>query len=93
MTVDVEGHVWIAFWDGGCLRRLDPLGKVVREVPLPVRRPTCPVFGGPMLDRLYVTSATVGLDAATLEREPWSGGLLRVDAGVRGRPPARYATR
>src|SRR3546814_7106328 len=49
---------WIAFWDGWCLRRLSPGGRIVREIPLPVQRPTCPTFGGRDLDRLYITSAT-----------------------------------
>jgi len=93
MTTDAEDHVWVAFWDGGCLRRLDPRGTVVREVRLPVQRPTCPVFGGPQLDRLYVTSATTGLAADALARQPWAGGLLRLDVGVHGRPPARFSLR
>jgi xylono-1,5-lactonase len=90
MTVDAEGGVWVAFWDGGCVRRLGPDGRVEREVPLPVRRPTCPAFGGPGLDRLYVSSATIGLDAAALAQHPWSGGLLRLDVGVRGVEPGRF---
>jgi xylono-1,5-lactonase len=93
MTLDAEGHVWVAFWDGGCLRRLSPAGRVVAEVPLPVRRPTCPVFGGPDLRDLYVSTASTGLDAETLRREPWSGGLLRLDVGVRGARPHRFGTR
>ena len=93
MTTDAEDHVWVAFWDGGCLRRLDPGGAIVREVRLPVQRPTCPVFAGPQLDRLYVTSATTGLAADALESQPWAGGLLRLDVGVHGRPPARFSLR
>jgi xylono-1,5-lactonase len=90
MTVDAQDHVWIAFWDGGCLRRLSPRGQVVQEVPLPVRRPTCPAFGGPDLDQLYVTSACTGLSDAELGHQPWAGGLLRVDVGVRGRAPGCF---
>ena len=93
MTVDAENHVWVAFWDGACLRRLDGDGRVVREIGLPVLRPTCPVFGGVQLDRLYVTSASIGLDAAARESQPWAGGLLSLDVGVRGRPPARFEVR
>ncbi len=92
MAVDEEDHVWIAFWDGACLRRLDPTGRVVREIELPVRRPTCPVFGGPGLRHLYVTSASIGLDDAGLRDAPWSGGLLRLDPGVKGAPPHRFRT-
>jgi sugar lactone lactonase YvrE len=91
MTTDAENHVWVAFWDGGCLRRFNPQGAIVREVRLPVQRPTCPVFGGPHLDRLYVTSATTGLDTDALARQPWAGGLLRLDVGVHGRPPTRFS--
>ncbi|MEO8753209.1 MAG: SMP-30/gluconolactonase/LRE family protein [Casimicrobiaceae bacterium] len=91
MTVDAEDHVWVAFWDGACLRRVDPDGRVVQNIPLPVQRPTCPVFGGAALDRLYVASALIGLDAAALTLQPWSGGLLRLDVGVSGVPPSRFS--
>jgi xylono-1,5-lactonase len=91
MTVDDADHVWIAFWDGWCLRRLSPAGDIVSEIPLPVQRPTCPTFGGEGLDRLYVTSATVGLSPETLAGQPLAGGLLTFVPGIRGRPPARFA--
>jgi xylono-1,5-lactonase len=93
MAVDEQDHVWVAFWDGGCLRRLSPAGDVVREVLLPVQRPTCPAFGGARLEHLYVSSATIGLDASVRSRQPWSGGLLRLDVGVRGRPVQRFIAR
>ncbi len=86
MTVDDADHVWIAFWDGWCLRRLSPAGDIVSEIPLPVQRPTCPTFAGEGLDRLYVTSATVGLSNESLASQPLAGGLLALDPGIRGRP-------
>ncbi|WP_261300254.1 SMP-30/gluconolactonase/LRE family protein [Sphingomonas alpina] len=93
MTVDADGHLWIAFWDGWCVRRLSPAGAIVAEIRLPVQRPTCPVFGGPALDRMFVTSATVGLDAAALAAQPMAGGLLSLDPGVRGVAPAIFGGR
>lgn len=90
MTVDADNHVWVAFWDGWCLRRLSPRGNIVAEVPLPVQRPTCPVFGGADLNYLYVTSASAGLTAAALARQPMAGSLLRCKPGVRGRVSARF---
>jgi xylono-1,5-lactonase len=86
MTVDAEDHVWIAFWDGGCLRRLSRTGQLVAEIELPVQRPTCPTFGGAALDQLFVTSATTGLSAEQRHRQPLAGGLLRLEPGVLGRP-------
>ena len=86
MTVDAEDHVWIAFWDGWCLRRLSRTGQIVAEIALPVQRPTCPRLRWRGLDRLYITSATTGLSAEQRCRQPLAGGLLRLDPGVR---PAR----
>jgi xylono-1,5-lactonase len=86
MTVDAEDHVWIAFWDGGCLRRLSRTGQIVAEIKVPVQRPTCPTFGGRQLDRLFITSATIGLSVAQRQQQPFAGGLLALDPGVFGRP-------
>lgn len=85
MTVDTEDHVWIAFWDGWCIRRLSPAGEIVREIALPVQRPTCPIFSGFALDQLHITSATVGLSQAALEQQPLAGGLLMLVPGAVGR--------
>lgn len=93
MTVDEQDHVWVAFWDGACLRRLSPTGRVVQEIGLPVQRPTCPAFGGPQFENLYVSSASIGLDPGARSRQPESGGLLQLDVGVRGSAPGRFIVR
>ena len=84
MTVDREGCLWIAFWDGGCVRRFSPVGELLQAIELPVTRPTSCAFGGPDLDRLYVTSASIGLDAEALAMQPNAGGLFMVSPAVRG---------
>ena len=52
MTVDAEGCLWIAFWDGWCVRRFSPAGECLATFDVPVQRPTSCAFGGPALDRL-----------------------------------------
>ena len=84
MTVDREGCLWIAFWDGGCVRRFSSAGELLQTIELPVTRPTSCAFGGPDLDRLYVTSASIGLDAEALAMQPNAGGLFMVSPAVRG---------
>jgi xylono-1,5-lactonase len=84
MTVDLEGCLWIAFWDGWCLRRLSPEGERLAEVRVPVQRPTSCTFGGLALDRLFVTSARVGLEESELSAQPSAGGLFILSPGVRG---------
>jgi sugar lactone lactonase YvrE len=78
LAVDFEGGVWVAFWDGWAVRRFDAAGALSAVIELPVARPTRPAFGGPELDRLYVTSAR-GPDAC-------GGAILQLDPGVRGLP-------
>lgn len=84
MTVDSEGCLWVAFWDGWCLRRLSPEGECLQTVKLPVQRPTSCAFAGSDLKRLYVTSASVGLDDEALALQPCAGGLLLLEPGVTG---------
>ena len=84
MTVDSEGCLWIAFWDGWCLRRYSPEGEWVETIKVPVQRPTSCAFGGPDLDRLYITSASIGLDERALAMQPNAGGLFMITPGVRG---------
>ena len=76
MTVDAEGCLWIAFWDGWCVRRLSPTGEIVQTLGVPVQRPTSCAFGGPALDHLFVTSAHIGLDERDLAGQRFAGGLL-----------------
>jgi xylono-1,5-lactonase len=91
MTVDSKGCLWVAFWDGWCIRRLSPEGQVIEKLDLPVQRPTSCTFGGPGLDRLYVTSATIGLDKDALQMQPCAGGLFLLEAGARGVPLVPFA--
>jgi sugar lactone lactonase YvrE len=84
MTVDAEGCLWIAFWDGWCLRRLSPGGERLSELKVPVQRPTSCTFGGPSLDRLFITSARIGLSEEELASQPSAGGLFMTVPGVSG---------
>lgn len=84
MTVDAEGCLWIAFWDGWCVRRLSPSGERLQQIAVPVQRPTSCAFGGAHLDELFITSARRDLTPAELERQPQAGGLFRFVPGVTG---------
>jgi sugar lactone lactonase YvrE len=90
-TVDAEGCVWCALYDGWRIACVAPDGRVVRSIELPVQRPTSVQFAGPNLDVLLVTTATQRLSAEELAAQPLAGALLALDAGVRGVPEARYA--
>lgn len=91
MTVDAEGCLWIAFWDGWAVRRYSPKGEWLQTVRMPVSRPTSCAFGGRDLDRLYITSASIGLDESALQMQPNAGGLFMIVPGVRGLADAPFA--
>lgn len=84
MTVDAEGCLWVAFWDGWAVRRFSPDGALLDEVAVPVQRPTSVAFGGRDLDQLYVTSARIGLHEAACAVQPFAGGLFMFEPGCRG---------
>ncbi|MFJ7111600.1 SMP-30/gluconolactonase/LRE family protein [Streptomyces albogriseolus] len=80
LTVDADGCVWVALWDGGAVRRYTPDGELDRVIELPVPRVTCCAFGGPGLTDLYITTARVGLTAP----HPLAGSLLVVPGAGKG---------
>jgi sugar lactone lactonase YvrE len=90
LTVDDEGGVWLCLFGGGCVRRYDAEGRLDAVAELPVSNPTCPVFGGPDLDRLYVTSARHRLTSEQLQEQVLAGGIFEISPGVRGRAGNRF---
>lgn len=71
MTVDDQGRLWIAFWDGARVQAFKPAGSDGPVIETPALRPTKPAIAG---GRLYATSASIGLS-----RDPalGDGGLFR----------------
>jgi sugar lactone lactonase YvrE len=90
MTTDAEGCLWIAFWDGWCVRRFSPEAELLEEIALPVQRPTSCTFGGENLDTLYITSARVGLPDTALESQPLAGSLFACEVAVPGMAPTLF---
>jgi sugar lactone lactonase YvrE len=91
LTVDADGCLWVAFWDGGAVRRYTPTGALDRTVEVPATRTTACTFGGPGLGDLYITSATAGLDPARLAAEPLAGSVFVLPAAGTGQPGHGFA--
>jgi D-xylonolactonase len=87
MTVDEEGYVWSARWNGGCVVRYDPDGNEVGRVDIPAQKVSSVTFGGPDYGTAYVTTALEGHDRA--EEGEGAGALFAIDAPVSGRPEFR----
>lgn len=83
-ALDTEGFLWNARFGGGCVVRFDPSGAIDRIVELPAVCPTSCTFGGPDLDVLLVTTASVGLPAGASGNMEIQGAVLAIETGVRG---------
>lgn len=91
LTVDSEGYIWSAKWDGWRVVRYSPNGKIDRVLEMPVQRPTSVMFGGPDLDRLFITSAWDRLSKEAKAKQPHAGHVFVADVGVSGLPETDFA--
>ena len=81
MTVDADGYVWSARWDGWCLVRYGPDGEEERRIRFPARKVSSVAFGGADMTDMFVTTA--GGDKKNWEG-PGAGGLFKLNIGVQG---------
>lgn len=92
MTIDAEGQLWIALFDGGKVLRVDPnSGDRTYQVLVPGGgNVTSCAFGGPDLNQLYITTARVGLSPEQAAQLPAAGSLFVAEVPQRGVPSARF---
>ena len=90
MTCDAEGGLWVAHFGGWRITRFRPDGSADRVIEMPVSQVTSCAFGGPGLDRLFVTSACIGLNKDELAEQPLAGGLFALDPETKGLPAGQF---
>jgi sugar lactone lactonase YvrE len=88
LTVDAEGGVWVALYDGGAVRRYGRDGELDVVVEIGARKVTACAFGGDGLRELYVTTSREDLAPG---EDPAAGSLFRVVPGVVGLPVREFA--
>ncbi|MCU0520718.1 MAG: SMP-30/gluconolactonase/LRE family protein [Anaerolineae bacterium] len=86
MTVDAEGTIWSARWDGHCLVRYTAQGEEMQRVSFPVPKVSCVTFGGDDYTDMYVTTASVGHRET---ESPLAGSLFHLNLGIHGVPEFR----
>lgn len=87
MTLDADGCLWVALFDGGAVHRYTPDGRLDAVVELPVSLVTSCAFGGPALDVLFITTASHRLRGP----DPLAGALFGHVPGVKGVLADRFA--
>lgn len=81
LTVDAEGFVWSARWNGGLLLRYAPDATEDRRIAFPVKKVSSVTFGGEDYTDIFVTTAG-GHDREA--EGPLAGTLFRLNLGIRG---------
>jgi len=91
LSIDTEGCLWSAQWDGWNIRRISPDAELLTEYRMPVRRPSSATFFGESLDRIAITSATVDFSTDDFLQSPDAGAIFEMEAsGATGRPENRF---
>jgi sugar lactone lactonase YvrE len=90
MTLDADGHLWVALWGGGAVHRYAPDGSRDAVVNLPTRYPTSCTFGGADLRDLFITTASIAIADSDRAGQPLAGAVFVARPGVLGRPPHRF---
>jgi sugar lactone lactonase YvrE len=85
-AIDEEGYLWNCRFFGGCILRFAPTGNLDRFVEMPVSNITNCAFGGPSLDSLFVTTASLFAP----DGEAHAGALFEIPVGVRGLRTERF---
>lgn len=92
MAVDVEGCIWMAFYESWKLRRFSPGGTLLDERHLPVKRGLRPAFGGADFSRLFLITGSQGYSPQRFTEEPLAGGLFEIlDLPAPGLPTVPFA--
>ena len=86
LTIDTQGNIWSALWDGWAIACFNPTGRELFRINMPVPRPTSVTFGGPDLTELYITSASVGLSQKEVQECYTAGDLFRLPTQSQGLP-------
>ncbi len=92
MTIDNEGMLWIAHWDGWQVTRWNPdTGMQLHHISLPAAKVTSCTFGGKNLEDLYITTASKEMTEDELKQQPHAGSLFVIrNCGFTGLPAFEF---
>jgi D-xylonolactonase len=88
-TVDAQGCLWVALYQGWAVRRYSPQSELLEVVGIPCAHVTKLALGGEDRKTAFVTTARKGLSAEALAAQPLAGNLFAFDVDVPGMDPAR----
>jgi sugar lactone lactonase YvrE len=91
-ALDAEGHLWIAEFGGGRVKRYDAQGQVVQIVDLPTTQVTSCAFAGPNLAQLVIITTKRLLDPTARANQVHAGDLFVIEPEIPGILPYSFKT-
>ena len=88
LTVDSEGSLWIAFWNGACVRKYSSSFELLETIVLPVRFVSSCAFAGSEFKTLVITTA-IG-DNGWHDEHELAGMTFTLQAQVKGKASYVY---
>lgn len=75
-----DGYIYVCFWGGACILKLDQIGSIISKFEIPALQPTnCKFISS---NELIVTTATEGMTKEQICQYPKSGMTLKVTVGA-----------
>ena len=94
MAIDAEDKLWVSLWNGNAVARFDPLtGELISKIEVPAHNVTSCAFGGPDLDKLYITTSSFDMTEEEQKKYPNAGSLFVANPGVKGVKSALFKTK
>ena len=87
LTIDEDNFIWLAVWGGSKIIRISPDGNVDKIIKFPSSQITSCTFGGPEMNILYVTSASIGKN---IEEDEFAGNLFFINTNKKGAPSPHF---
>ncbi len=85
MAIDENDNLWVGMWNGNAIVNFNPkTGEVIQRIEVPAHNVTACAFGGPNLDILYITTASVDMTLTEQKALPLSGSVFKCVPGVQG---------
>jgi sugar lactone lactonase YvrE len=90
LTVDADGFIWNAHYNGWRITRYAPDGKVDRVLRMPIQHVTSLTFGGVDSRTSYITSARLRLNDQERITQSDAGHVFALDVQTQGLPEPTF---
>lgn len=89
--IDSQGNLWVAQWGGACVALWDTkTGKMLYKIDVPAKNVTAVALGGPKLDQIFITSASIAMEPADIAKYPLAGAVFTGKVPVAGIPGTKW---